>query len=250
MVAKEILNVPLAEDVVVNRLVWNEENNGEYSVCTGYGPLRNLHGYHSNCKVVGNWRNLWNIMAPPRVKHLLWRICRGLSSIIKPRLQAFSDAKSLILDICSREDRKNTSRFSMMVEVIWKNRNNIVWNNEREGLSRLGLQTYFNWQDWFAAQDNHERINGNQISLVGSPPVEGLVKCNVDAGFNRPHRSTNRGLCFRDNMGRFITAGVAWDIGSMSSREADALALKEAVQHAVILNLDHVIFESDSQVIN
>ncbi|XP_058782963.1 uncharacterized protein LOC131657600 [Vicia villosa] len=152
-VAKEILNVPLVEDMVVNGLVWNEDNNGEYSVSTGYRLWRNSLGYHSNCKVVGNWENLWNIMAPPRVKHLLWRICRG-SNI---------------------EDRKDACTFAMMVEVIWKNRNNIVWNYVREG--------------------------------------------------------------------------VAWDIGSMSSIEAGSLALKEVVQHVVTMNLDYVIFQSDSQVV-
>ncbi|XP_058764425.1 uncharacterized protein LOC131637875 [Vicia villosa] len=83
-VAKEILNVPLVKDVVVGGLVCNEEKDGEYSVRTGYRLWRNSLGYHSNCKVVGQWENLWNIMVPPRVKHLLWGICRGcLSSRVR-----------------------------------------------------------------------------------------------------------------------------------------------------------------------
>ncbi|XP_058759792.1 uncharacterized protein LOC131633093 [Vicia villosa] len=235
-------------------------------------------------------------MAPPRVKHLLWRICRGclpsrirlrqhyvqctpecpvcedmdeedwhvffgcstiiqcwraagLSSIIEPRLQHFSDAKSLIFYVCSREDRRDAGRFAMMVEVIWKNRNNIVWNNEREDMSRLGLQAYVNWQDWFTAQVAQERSNNTHLPVVWFPPVDNWVKCNVDVGFNSAYRSTNRGWCFRDKLGRFITAGTAWDIGSMSTIEAEAIALKEAVQHAISLNLNFVIFESDSQLV-
>ncbi|XP_058741428.1 uncharacterized protein LOC131613804 [Vicia villosa] len=136
-----------------------------------------------------------------------------------------------------------------MVEVIWKNRNNIVWNNERESMSRLGLQAYVNWQDWFTAQIAQERSNSNHLPVVWSPPADNWVKCNVDAGFNKSYRSTNRGWCFRDNLGRFITAGIAWDIDSMSTIEAEALVLKEAVQHAISLNLNFVIFESDSQVV-
>ncbi|XP_058777575.1 uncharacterized protein LOC131651865 [Vicia villosa] len=127
---------------------------------------------------------------------LCWREA-DLSSIIEPRLQDFSDAKSLILDVCSREDRKDTEHFAMM--------------------------------DWFAAQDNHEKNASNQISVVWSPPAEGWVKCNADAGFNRTYRSTNRGC--------------------MSSIEAETLALKEVIQHVVTMNLDLVIFESDSQVV-
>ncbi|XP_058760811.1 uncharacterized protein LOC131634172 [Vicia villosa] len=232
-------------------------------------------------------------MAPPRVKHLLWRICRGclpsrvslrkhfvqcpvecpvcedneeedwhvffgcntiiqcwraagLLSIIEPRLHHFNDAKSLILDVCSKEDRKEAGRFAMTIEVIWKNRNNIVWNNDREGFSRMGLQAFFNWQEWFTAQDNQNRSSNSHTPINWSPPGEGWVKCNVDAGFNKTYRSTNRGWCFRDAMGRFITADIAWDIGNLSPLEAEALALKEAVQHAVFLNMNCVIFESDS----
>ncbi|XP_058782954.1 uncharacterized protein LOC131657589 [Vicia villosa] len=105
-------------------------------------------------------------------------------------------------------------KFAMMVKVIWKNRNNIDWNYVREGISILGLRAYFNWQDWFATQDTHERNNSNQNSFVWSLPAE----------------------------------GVAWNIGSMSSIEAGTLALKEVVQHVVTMNLDYMIFESDSQV--
>ncbi|XP_058776331.1 uncharacterized protein LOC131650640 [Vicia villosa] len=223
VVAKEILSVPLVEDVVVNGLVWSAENSENYSVRSGYRLWRNSIASRSNCKVVGNWEDLWNIMAPPRVK-------LGVFAV-------------------RREDRRDAGRFAMMVEVIWKNRNNIVWNNEREGMARLGLQAYVNWQDWFTTQIAQERSNSNHLPVVWSPPADNWVKCNVDADFNKSYRSTNRGWFFRDNLGRFITAGIAWDIGSMSTIEAEALALKEVVQHAISLNLNFVIFESDSQVV-
>ncbi|XP_058776172.1 uncharacterized protein LOC131650483 [Vicia villosa] len=138
----------------------------------------------------------------------------------------------------------------MTIEVIWKNRNNIVWNNDREGFSRMGLQAFFNWQEWFTAQDNQNRSSNAHTPVNWSPPSEGWVKCNVDAGFNKTYRSTNRGWCFRDAMGRFIMTGIAWDIGNLSPLEAEALALKEAVQHAVSLNMNCVIFESDSQLVS
>lgn len=55
----------------------------------------------------------------------------GLSSIIEPRLHTFSDAKSLILDICNKEDMRIAGRFVVMIEILWKNNNNIVWNNDK-----------------------------------------------------------------------------------------------------------------------
>ncbi|MCI61959.1 60S ribosomal protein L23, partial [Trifolium medium] len=60
------------------------------------------------------------------------------------------------------------------------------------------------------------------------PPCEGWVKCNVDTVFNNQQGTTNRGRCFRDGNGRFISAGTNWDSVTLSSVEAEALALKEA----------------------
>ncbi|XP_058739284.1 uncharacterized protein LOC131611208 [Vicia villosa] len=50
----------------------------------------------------------------------------------------------------------------------------------------------------------------------------------------------------RDELGNFIGAGVAWDPGNLSVLEAEVLALKEAIQGVIPLNIDRVIFESDS----
>ncbi|XP_058770455.1 uncharacterized protein LOC131644078 [Vicia villosa] len=153
------------------------------------------------------------------------------------------------MDICNKEDKRDAGRFAVMMEVLWKNRNNVVWNNDRGDISRLGLQAYFNWHDWFAAREVQDIPNGVQIPLTWSPPAVGWIKYNTDAGFNTSHNSTNKGWCFRNNIGSFITAGIAWDVGTMSIVEAEALALKEAMQHAISLNMECVIFESESQVV-
>ncbi|XP_058762486.1 uncharacterized protein LOC131635871 [Vicia villosa] len=85
------------------------------------------------------------------------------------------------------------------------------------------------------------------FTFINGLPPPGWIKCNVDAGFNRNQGTTNRGWCIRDDYGNFVNAGVAWDVGSSSILEAEALALKEAIQGALALHLDHVVFASDSQ---
>jgi ribonuclease HI len=47
----------------------------------------------------------------------------------------------------------------------------------------------------------------------------------------------------------FHHAGTAWDIGHCSIIEAEALALREAIQAATHLNLENIIFECDSQTV-
>ncbi|PNX68533.1 cytochrome p450, partial [Trifolium pratense] len=84
---------------------------------------------------------------------------------------------------------------------------------------------------------------------VWQPPVVGWLKCNVDAGFHDRGQTTNRGWCVRDNTGQFVCAGTAWDIGSHSIIEAEAMAMLEAMKAAIHLHMERVSFESDSLIV-
>ncbi|KAI5383593.1 hypothetical protein KIW84_070823 [Lathyrus oleraceus] len=55
-----------------------------------------------------------------------WGFFRGLSSVIAPRIKSFNEARKLIYDICSKEDRKTASRVVAMVWVFWNNMNNWI----------------------------------------------------------------------------------------------------------------------------
>ncbi|XP_058783244.1 uncharacterized protein LOC131657910 [Vicia villosa] len=134
-----------------------------------------------------------------------------------------------------------------MIEMLWQNRNNFIWNNEKEEALRLGWIASHRWQEWLLAQHHQDREVIPPNSQQWTPPPVGWLKCNVDAGFNRNKGTSNRGWCIRDNMGHFVKTGVAWDVGTLSVLEVEALALKEAIQGTVDLHLDHVVFASDSQ---
>ncbi|GAU34529.1 hypothetical protein TSUD_394030 [Trifolium subterraneum] len=76
-VAEKILETPLVSSVREDKVVWEEERNGCYSVKSGYKlAMRYIIGsdkYH----VVGNWNGIWKAQAPHKARHLLWRLCRG-----------------------------------------------------------------------------------------------------------------------------------------------------------------------------
>ncbi|XP_058754287.1 uncharacterized protein LOC131627446 [Vicia villosa] len=186
-----------------------------YSVRSGYRLWREAQVKHLPGGVEENWSSLWNIKAPPRVKYLLWRICRGCLPT-RLRLQQFhvqcpsgcQFCEDNIEDDCW-EDRKTVGRVAVMLDVLWRNRNNKLWNNENEEAITLGLVALSNWQAWFAAQQDHNTDNPTQFPTRWEAPNVGWLKCNVDAG-------------------------TAWDIGTQSILEAEALALKEAIQGAII----------------
>ncbi|XP_058726136.1 uncharacterized protein LOC131597455 [Vicia villosa] len=130
--AEAILRVPLVEDVVNDRLIWHEEENGEYSVKSGYKLWK---GWLSSTRQHGmesRWKNIWSITAPPRAKHLLWRICNGCLPTRLKLQQHHVQCPSVcpwcevdVEDEC-REDRRDAGRFAVLLEVLWRSRNNVV----------------------------------------------------------------------------------------------------------------------------
>ncbi|MCH89306.1 RNA-directed DNA polymerase (Reverse transcriptase), partial [Trifolium medium] len=75
-VAKSILEIPLF-DMNEDKLLWIDSTNGQYSVKSGYKLLLNVTGTTDDVTQQEDWHSLWKILAPPKAKHLLWRICKG-----------------------------------------------------------------------------------------------------------------------------------------------------------------------------
>ncbi|GAU50545.1 hypothetical protein TSUD_409890 [Trifolium subterraneum] len=75
-IAKSILDVPLFDQFEEDKLIWLYDTHGNYNVKSGYNLLLNP----IICAVTPceneelKW--LWKIQAPPKAKHLLWRICK------------------------------------------------------------------------------------------------------------------------------------------------------------------------------
>jgi ribonuclease HI len=179
------------------------------------------------------------------------RTAAGLVDIFTNRLRNISTAAKLILDICRVEDREVAGRFAVMVWMLWNNRNNAVWNGEREHGSRLGVKAYQQWLDWKIAQNIQQQssnINAQQQQVVQwQKPPTGWLKCNTDAAFHNDSNQTSAGWILRDHLGRFVMAGTTWIQGKCSSLEGEAIALFEAIKAKEQQRFTHIIFESDSK---
>lgn len=56
--------------------MWNEECDGEYSVKIGYNLLKGIQQEMRGGSIKWDCSSLMRIHAPPKVKYVLWRICR------------------------------------------------------------------------------------------------------------------------------------------------------------------------------
>ncbi|XP_058759639.1 heat shock 70 kDa protein 18-like [Vicia villosa] len=160
---------------------------------------------------------------------------RSIDHIIRPQMATFDNARDVIQDICCKENATDAGKVAVMVWVLWNNWNNWIWNEDKKDANQLGAQGYHMWQEWFLAQGSMgNETNRIHYQTTWRPPQPG---------------TTNGGWCVRDGGGRFIVAGTSWNNGRFSIVEVEAIALKEAIQGAINLNLQNIIFESDSQLV-
>ncbi|GAU24809.1 hypothetical protein TSUD_157220 [Trifolium subterraneum] len=75
--AEKILETPLVSSVREDKVVWEEERNGCYSVKSGYQLAMRYIICSDKYHVMGNWNGIWKAQAPHKARHLLWRLCRG-----------------------------------------------------------------------------------------------------------------------------------------------------------------------------
>jgi ribonuclease HI len=75
-IVEHIVNTPLYPSVREDRLIWRKENDGEYSVRSAYRLCMNELLDTSHFKVQGEWSLIWKLKVPPKIKNLVWRICR------------------------------------------------------------------------------------------------------------------------------------------------------------------------------
>jgi hypothetical protein len=75
--AEKIMNTPLIAQVQADRLIWKAEKHGKYSVKSAYRLCVEELIDTSHLRRPGNWLCIWKLQVPPKIRNLVWRICRG-----------------------------------------------------------------------------------------------------------------------------------------------------------------------------
>jgi hypothetical protein len=75
-IAKRIIETPLSSVVDEDKIIWSDNRDGNYSVRSGYKVMMEMKNQAVVMLQHRDWLSLWKIRAPPKAKHLLWRICR------------------------------------------------------------------------------------------------------------------------------------------------------------------------------
>ncbi|XP_058783721.1 uncharacterized mitochondrial protein AtMg00310-like [Vicia villosa] len=76
-IAQKVFSTPLFDSVQVDKLYWQLERNGRFSVRSAYRYCINEAIDTSHLRIEERWNLIWNIKTSPRVKNFLWRLCRN-----------------------------------------------------------------------------------------------------------------------------------------------------------------------------
>jgi ribonuclease HI len=171
--------------------------------------------------------------------------------MIAPHIQQDTSAKEVIMNFCRFNDQNDAGKATMVIWILWNNRNNWVWNQEKEQGQQLGLKAISFWHEWNAVQrvysSGEQHVQQQQVQW--QPPPRGRYKCNIDVGIHVEARKTSVGWCVRDHRGQFVLGGSSWIDGRCSPYEGEALALLEAIKELQQRGFTNVIFETDAYII-
>ncbi|GAU44891.1 hypothetical protein TSUD_400540 [Trifolium subterraneum] len=233
-VVERILETPVVISVREDKVVWEEEINGCYSVKSGYKlAMRYIIGsdkYH----VAGNWNDIWKAQAPHKARHLLWRLCRGCLPT-RYRLLERRVKCTLNCPVCDEEIEDELHIFFS--------------NESSDTVGRVAMLLWCIWHNLHKLQSNSVSGTAEADLVRWEKPAFGWVKCNVDVAFVSGSGRTSVGLYFRDNSCQFMAGMTQWQQTVISSVEGESCALLLAMEDARHRGLDHVQFESDSKVL-
>ncbi|CAN1812050.1 Putative ribonuclease H protein At1g65750 [Linum perenne] len=73
-----ILSIPTTHADGEDEILWHYGKFGEYSVKSAYKLYMETMAFRGALRSEGEWNAIWRLQLPPKVKHFLWRLARGV----------------------------------------------------------------------------------------------------------------------------------------------------------------------------
>ncbi|XP_073278711.1 uncharacterized protein [Primulina huaijiensis] len=143
--------------------------------------------------------------------------------------------------------------YSAVLWSIWRYRNEKLWTRvfrPPQITVSLGLEMVLSWARAQRKSPQEPASNSRQDEDDRwMKPPDPSMKCNVDAALFKEQRAVGFGAVVRDSIGTFMVSRSSMRNGWLEVKEAEALALLEAMQWTSSFELQDVIFESDSKTV-
>ncbi|XP_073129489.1 uncharacterized protein [Henckelia pumila] len=142
---------------------------------------------------------------------------------------------------------------SMILWGIWKSRNEKLWNGIVNSASVTISLAYDLLQQWINvqsfSQDPQVSSYAPKEVLSWQRPPSGYLKCNIDAAIFKEENIFGVAAVIRDLNGDFMVCRMHKYNGHIEVREAEAKTLYDVLNWVISLELQRIIFESDSKFV-
>ncbi|CAN1154315.1 Putative ribonuclease H protein At1g65750 [Linum perenne] len=176
----------------------------------------------------------------------------GESANIQAAQQLDGGARRWLFHLIEHAPAERVTKIFTVLWVIWKERNDRVWNQTSkppEVSLKLGMDLIQEWrlcQQPAAVQNNGSRRGG--CRRWHRPPA-GTTKVNVDATIFTDRRAFGIGLIARDHTGRVLSLAHIVHAGVPTPREAETYGMEKAIEWSLALHLGPVIIETDCETV-
>ena len=155
---KEILKIPIGTKVGNDKVVWQFQKHGRYSVRSGYNRLKDQldsnqqrnTGMQSQVPSPSLWKSIWALKVPPKVKFFIWR-CMKNALATKTNLRRRGCSPDNTCPIChsAEETVEHALILCPTAQHVWFGLS--LTYRPRE----IGFQSFERW--WRKACDNFHR---------------------------------------------------------------------------------------------
>ncbi|CAN6554430.1 unnamed protein product [Malus baccata var. baccata] len=162
---KAILEIPLGDPTLKDRLVWPFEKKGAYSVKSGYHWAlsrthvhRNLHPHRSDMIPTQLWKCMWSLKVPPKIRVFMWKsLHAAVATMANLFFRRSSSSPMCILCNSAEESMEHLFLQCPWVEAVW------MGGSLTRGIGRVGILSWVNWLNEIYVADYANR--GDRIKL-------------------------------------------------------------------------------------
>lgn len=281
-----ILSIPLSTQDRNDKLIWAKEDNGNFSVKSCYKAIMGElpedtkldWSFIWNLKIpprakIFIWQVCSNIVPTAdrlRTKKVdcpsICQVCNAAEETIlhilaecKPAKEAWTFFNNMIdaspthtatdwfMKMVRQIHKSQISCFTMICWNLWAARNDKVWNNiSSNGISIVHKTRSF-LHDWSQLNfSSTQHSNSNMPSVKWTKPSPGFLKLNTDAALDKSKGKMGFGWVLRDEHGTFVAASCMPKDGLCAPKEAEAMAIREALSWLKNNNYSRVKIESDA----
>ncbi|KAL8115005.1 hypothetical protein AgCh_021723 [Apium graveolens] len=248
-----IMRIPLSMNISADSWYWLLEDKGDFTVKSCY---RAMQGECTN-DYTRMWKKIWALKLPSKVTHLIWRFCKDCLPTNAALFMRYVNVEATC-PWCHRAaetsihqgSREQCVEVAMLCWSLWYRRNRWIWDRANGTVFGVKNTASCLLQEWTEAQAREEsrRIRGETGDRVWSLPLNGWLKINVDAAVFM-NGSIGVAAVIRDDRGGFVAARALRIPGAWKPREAEAIAMKEALSWVTTRGYKQCVFETDSYVL-